>query len=105
MERTSGHSYLPLIVYNYALYLASENRWEAALEITALGRRACITRGNYCMLPGFLHIEAEGYYSMGEINKSKELYRSAYHIYGAIMDTKNQKAVANDANERFSRPL
>ena len=57
------------------------------------------------MLPGFLHIAAECYYLKGEISQSAELYRSAYHIYGAVMDTKNQEILKVDAKERFDLTL
>lgn len=105
LKRTPDLSCLPLIPYNYALHLALEKRWEEALEISELGRQICIRQGSYCMFPGFLHIEAEGYYFMEEIERSVELYRSAYHIYGAIMDTKNQETLAIDAKERFNLTL
>ncbi|MBD5148954.1 MAG: helix-turn-helix domain-containing protein [Oscillibacter sp.] len=93
---------LTLIAYNYALHLASEKRWEEALEISALGRQACIMQGNYRVIPGFLHIEAECYYFMEKLNRSLELYRSAYHIYGAVMDTRNQEVLITDVKDRFN---
>lgn len=104
-KRTPDHSYLSLIAYNYALYLASEKRWEDAAEISEIGRQVCIKQGNYRMLPGFLHIEAECYYFMGKISRSVELYLSAYHIYGAIMDTKNPEILKIDAKERCDLTL
>ncbi len=102
LKRTPDHSYLPLIAYNYALHLALEKRMEEALEIAELGRQTCIRQGNYCVFPGFLHIEADCYYFMGELDRSQELYRSAYHIYGAVMDTRNQEILKDDAKERFN---
>ena len=101
-KRTPNHNYLTLIAYNYALHLASEKRWEESLEVSELGRQACIEQGNYSMLPGFLHIEAECYYFMEKLNRSLELYQSAYHIYGAVMDTRNQKVLITDVKERFN---
>ena len=101
-KKIPDQNHLTLIAYNYALHLASEKRWEEALEISELGRQACITWGNYCMLPGFLHIEAECYYFMEKLSRSLELYQAAYHIYGAVMDTRNQEVLITDVKERFN---
>lgn len=100
-KRMPEHEQLHLIAYNYALYLAAEKRLEEALEISAIGRQNCIRQGYYSMLPKFLHIEAECHYLMGKIGKSLELYKSAYHIYGATIDTKNQSTLKADM-ERFN---
>ncbi|MBD5155381.1 MAG: helix-turn-helix domain-containing protein [Oscillibacter sp.] len=102
LKRDPDHNCLHLITYNYALYLALENRFEEALDISALGREVCIKQGNYSTLPGFLHIEAGCYYYMGESSRSISLHRSAYHLYGAIMDTKNQEILKTDAKKRFN---
>lgn len=101
LKRNPNHIYLHLIAYNYAWCLASEKRFEEALEISEFGRHICIRQGYYNTFPGFLHIEAECYYFMGAISKSLELYRSAFHIYGAIMNTQDQEALKTDAKERF----
>lgn len=101
LKRTPDHSYLPLLANNYALQLALENRLEDALEISRLGRQACVKKGHYHLLPKFLHIEAECYYLAGDLNTSLELFRSAYYIYGAVMDTRNQEYLKTDAEERF----
>lgn len=105
LKRDPNHNCLHLITYNYALYLAIEKRWKEALEISALGREVCIKQGNYNTLPGFLHIEAGCYYYMGESSRSISLHRSAYHLYGAIMDTRNQEILKSDAKERFNLKL
>ena len=105
LKWTPNHECLSLIPHNYALYLASEKRWKEALEISTSGREICIRQGNYSMLPGFLHIEAECYYFMGERNRSIRLHQSAYHLYGAIMDTKNQETLKTDAKKRFNLTL
>ncbi len=100
-KRTPNHIYLYLIAYNYALCLASEKRWEEALEVSEFGQQSCIKQGYYYALPRFLHIKAECYYLMGEINQSMELYRSAHYIYDATMDTINQESLKADVRERF----
>ena len=105
LKRAPDQDCLYLITYNYARYLASEKRFEDALAVAELCRQVSIKQGNYCVFPGFLHIEAECYYFMGEFTRSMELYRSAYHIYGAIMDTKNQEVLKIDAKKRFNLTL
>ncbi len=101
LKRTPDHSHLPLTAYNYALQLALENRFEEAQEISKLGRRVCIKQKHYYLLPKFLHIEAKCHYLMGKIDESVELFRSAYYVYGATMDTKNQESLKTYAEELF----
>lgn len=105
LKRTPDHDCLHLIAYNYARYLVLEGRLEEALKVAKIGRQVCIKQGRHYVLPRFLHIEAECYYLMGEIDKSEELSRSAYHMYGAIMDTRNQGFLKIDAKERFGLTL
>ena len=42
---------------------------------------------------------------IGETKRSEELFRSAYYIYGANMDTRNQELLMIDAKERFDLTL
>ena len=42
---------------------------------------------------------------MGEINRGLELYKSAYHIYGATMHTRDQEALKIDIEEQFNLEL
>lgn len=100
-KRLPGHIHLPLLAFNYARCLAVENRLEEALEISALGRQFCIEQGNYAVLPGLLHVEAGCCYFMGDLDRSAELHRSTYYIYGAVMDTINQDILKSNAKARF----
>lgn len=99
LKRTPDHKYLPLIAYNYARYLASEDQLEEALNISELGRQICIRQEHYYLLPKLLHVEAECYYRAGETDKIEELYRSAYHIYGAFANTGDQEILKAAAEE------
>lgn len=101
-KRSPNHNYLPLIAYNYARYLAAENRLEEALEISELGRQICIKQEHYNLLPYFLHVEAGCRYLTGEAGKSAELYRSAYHIYGAVANTGDQEILKAAAGEHLN---
>lgn len=102
LKRTPDHSCLYLVAYDYAWCLASANRLKEALEISQIGRQACIQRGYYRILPRFLHIEAECRYLMDEVMASRELYQSAYHIYKATMDITNLEILKADVAERFN---
>lgn len=102
LKRTPDHKYLPLIAYNYARYLASEKRLEEALEILELGRNICIRQEHYYLLPKFLHMEAGCSYLTGESARSEEFYRSAYHIYGALTNTKDQETLKAAAKEHLN---
>lgn len=100
-----NHRYLPLIAYNCAQYLCSESRFRESLEISELGRQACIRQKHYHLLPGFLDIMAECCYSIGEMDRTAELYRSAYYIYGAFADTQTQEILKAEAKERLNLTL
>lgn len=104
-ERTPNHKYLPLIAHNCAQCLGLENRFEESLEISELGRQTCIQKGQYHLLPRFLHIEADVYYSMGEIDKSRDRYCSAYYIYEATGNMKNQGILQKEIQERMNLML
>lgn len=104
-KRVPSHSYLPLIAHNYAQYLGFENRLEESLEISELGRQLCVQKGQYYLLPRFLHIEAIIYHAMGEIDRSKDRYRSAYYIYEATMDKKSQELLRIKAKEQVNLVL
>lgn len=104
-ERTPNHKYLPLIAHNCAQYLGFENRLEESLEISELGRQLCVQKGQYYLLPRFLHIEATVYHAMGEIDRSKDRYRSAYYIYEATMDKKSQELLRIQAKEQVNLVL
>ena len=100
-----NYSYLTLVAYNYAQYLCLESQFKESLEISELGCRACIRQKHYYLLPGFLHIKAECYYSIGEMGKTSELYRAAYYIYGAIANTQAQEILKAEAEERLNLVL
>ena len=104
-KRMPNHSCLPLMAHNYAQILRLENRLEESLDISELGLQVCIQKGHYYLVPRFLHIKAECYYSMGAIDRSKGLYQSAYYIYEATMDTKNQEILKIEARERLNLVL
>lgn len=100
-ERGPDYNRLSLIAYNYALQLGLAGRLEESLLILEFGQKTCVKQGYYYLLPKFLHVKAECYYLMGEIDRTIELYQAAYYIYGTTMDTRSQGDLKTDAKERF----
>lgn len=89
-------NYFCLIVHNYAIELGLDGRYAEAIEIAERGRKACISYGKYQFLPGFLAVQAECYYFLGEKHTSKELYLRAYYIYDAFEDASNREHMRHE---------
>ena len=75
-----------MIAHNYAINLGKEGKYKQAIEISERGQQIGIKYGNYLQLPGFLAIQAECYYFLGEKEKSASLYFQACYLYKAIND-------------------
>lgn len=101
-KRYPNHIHLSLAAYNYAIYLGLEHRYEESLEMVELGRTTAIKQKQYLSLPGFIHIEAECRYFMGEAGMSEKLYISAYHLYKAIDELDNMRILVREAKERLN---
>lgn len=99
MELSGYAAHFCLIAHNYAINLGMGKRYSDSIEIAEKGRRLCISRGAYQCLPGFLAIQAASYYFLGEIEKSKELYLHAFHIYNAYGDTVNREVMRQEMKE------
>ena len=80
-----------LIAHNYAIALSVENCHSEAVEIAEQGRKTCIYYRAYQFLPGFLAIQAENLYFMGEEDASRKLYFRAYYLYDAFEDETNRE--------------
>lgn len=78
-----------LVAHNYAICLDMEQYYMEAIDVTEQGRKMCLKWGDYQFLPGFLAIQAECSYFLGDREKSERLYRMAYHIYEAYEDKAN----------------
>lgn len=94
-----------LIAHNYAINLGKGKRYEESIEIAEKGRRLCISQGSYQFLPGFLAIQAENYYFLGEIERSKELYLHAYYLYNAYGDAVNREAMRREMREYLNMEM
>lgn len=96
MSQSAGQ--LPLIAYNYAIKLGQAKRYSDAIEIAEVGRQSCIDCGNYHLLPGFMHIQAECYYFLGDDADSKTLYTKAYYFYQSIENKRDLELLKEEAS-------
>ena len=98
-------SHFCLVTHNYAICLDAEKRYMDAIEIAERGRRACIDYGDYHFLPGFLAIQAECWYFLGENRQSRELYTQAYYMYKAYEDEANRKIIQREIQKHLGIKL
>lgn len=101
-KRYPNHVDLPVAAHNYAIYLGLERRYEESIDIAEIGKAEAIKQKRYLLLPGFLHIEAECRYFMGEHEESEKLYSSAYYLYRAVDDLENLMILEQEAKERLN---
>ena len=85
-----------LVAQNYAIDLGTESYYSDAIEIAEQGRKVCLEYGNYQFLPGFLAIQAECCYFLGENEKSKKQYLQAFHVYDAFEDETNREIIRQE---------
>lgn len=93
---------LPLVAYNYARELAIYGNYKEAIENAEEGRKICIQYGHYQFLPDFSAVLGECYYFLGEEEKSKEQFCSAYYLYKAMEDFENAKLMQKNVWDYFN---
>ena len=92
---------LAQIAHNYSRELLMEKRYDEALEIAELGRRACVEYGHYQFLPGLLDLIGGCYYFTGDPDKCREYYLRAYYLYEVIGHEHNRIILEKVAKERI----
>lgn len=95
----ANHSFLPLVVYNYARELSQVGRIEDALRMAEKGKSICINYGHYQLLPALLAILANCHFQLGETEESKALYRQSYYLFTVLDDIRNRELIRKDAEE------
>ena len=90
-----------LISLNYSIELTLEKHYIDAIKVAERGRKVCIKNVEYQFLPGFLAVQAECFYFLGELEKSRKLYLQAYHLYEAFEDESNMKNMRWEMNEHL----
>lgn len=83
-ELEDYHKLFCLISHNYAINLTLAGQYKEALELSERGKQTGIQHGHYRFLPGFLAIQAECQFFLGELEKSAELYIRAGYLYDTI---------------------
>lgn len=99
MSRYAGK--LALIAHNYTRELFLVGRYDDAIEVAELGRKACVEYGHYQFLPGLLDLMGGCYFHKNELEKCKEYYRCAYNIYKAVGNDSDRMRLERDAKERL----
>lgn len=102
-KELSGYGgYFCLIAQNYAICLELEKYYQEAIEISEQGRKLSLKSGDYQFLPGFLAVQAECYFFLGNRAKSEELYRMAYYIYKAYEDEANLEIMRQEMKDHLN---
>lgn len=91
-----------LIAHNYAIALDLEHRHADALELAQRGLEISRFYHEYQFLPGFLALQAECKYFLGEKSKSRELFLEAYYVYKAYGDENNQEIIRKNLVKYFA---
>lgn len=99
MSRYAGK--LTLVACNYTHELFKVGRYDDALEVAELGRKACVEYAHYQFLPIILHLMGECYFCQGDVNRCKEYYRDAYCLYKVIGDEHNRLLLEKDIVEHL----
>lgn len=85
-----------LIAKNYAIDLVKEMCYPDAIDIAEKGQRVAQFTGRYQFLPSLVAIQAESWFFMNNLNKSKELYFLALNGAKLHGDQSVQRAIAQE---------
>ncbi len=99
MSRYAGK--ITLVACNYAHELFKTGRYDDALQVAELGRRACVEYAHYQFLPILLHLMGECCFRQGDMDRCKEYYRDAYCLYKVIGDDHNRLLLEKDIAEHL----
>lgn len=94
-----------LIVYNYAIDLTLVGQYKEAIELAEQGQQTGIQYGDYKFLPGFLAIQAECWFFLGEREKSAELYIRAGYLFDTVGDKHNLEILRKEVQEHLNMEL
>lgn len=90
-----------LIAHNCAIDLALEKQYREAVSLAEKGQHVGVERGDYQFLPGFLAIQAECHYFLGNLEESRDFYYQAYCLYEVLEDKDNLTIMAQEMKERL----
>ena len=89
------------LAHNYAITLALAGQYKEALELAQRGQQTGIQYGDYLFLPGFLAIQAECQFFLGDREKSAQLYIRAAYLYDIIGEKKDLNTIREEMKERL----
>lgn len=90
-----------MVAYNYAINLGLDKQYSKAIEVAERGRQTSLYYGSFEFLPGFLAVQAESNYYLGEIDESRRLYLRAYYTYDAFEDITNREIIKKEMQEHL----
>ena len=90
-----------LVAHNCAIRLGALKRYTEAIDIAEKGKETCIRYDTYQFLPGFLAVQAECNFFLGNEKESKALYLRAYYFYDTVADWSNREIVRKEMQERL----
>ena len=90
-----------LIAYNYAINLGLAGRYAEALELVERGQATCVRHNQFLHLPGFLAIQAECQFFLGEWEKSADLYIQAGYLCKILKNIRDIEILRQEMRERL----
>lgn len=90
-----------MVAHNCAIDLALEKQYEESLKLAEKGQQVSVQEGDYQFLPGFLATQAECYFFLGNLEKSKHFYYQAYTLYEVLKDKDNRTIMIREMKERL----
>ena len=90
-----------LITYNYAIELTLAGQYENAIKLAEQGQQTSIQFGDYLFLPGFLAIQAECQFFLGNREKSAGLYIRAGYLFDIIGNKRDMETLRKEMREHL----
>ena len=90
-----------MVAHNCAIDLTLEKQYKESIALAEKGQKVCVGDGDYQFLPGFLAIQAECHFFLGNLEKSRGLYCQAYYLYEVLEDKDNLAIIAHEMRERL----
>ena len=106
LEFLDQHRQLVGLLYDVARHSPELlERYQEAIDIAEMGRKACVKYGQYRTLPSTLAIMAECYHFLNNDERSKELYRQAYYLHQAIDNERGVQLVESEMQRYFGKNI
>lgn len=94
-----------LILYGLTRELLIVKDYKNALRYAQEGRELAVHCGIFLHLPGYIIIQAECEYQLGNKEESEKLLKQAYYLCEAIGDKANQEIIYNGYLEYFGKTV